>query len=85
MTRMTATEARRQLFKLLDAVEGGDEVVLERRGVRFRLTLDRRDRAEEVLPESPLVVTDPDILDAEWGWKTDAHGQLVFALRDRSD
>lgn len=84
MTRMTATEARRQLFKLLDEVEKGEEVVLERGGVRFRLTMDQKRKTAVETPESPLIVKDPDFLDRDWTWKTDDEGQLGFVERDPS-
>ena len=77
MTRLTATEARRQLFKLLDAVERGEDVVLERAGVRFRLTLDAKPGTEQA-PSSPLIVEDAALLDGDWSWRTDAQGDLVF-------
>lgn len=80
MKRVTATEARRRLFQLLDAVENGEDIVLERSGVRFRLTLDKaRERAED--PGSPLIVDDPALLEGDWTWQTDEDGQLVFQSR----
>lgn len=84
MTRMTATEARRQLFKLLDAVEQGEDVVLERGGVRFRLILEQGARSVAELPTSPLVIRDLEILEGEWTWKTDERGQLVLETREPS-
>lgn len=36
MIRYAASEARRELFRLLDSVENGEEVILERKGIRFR-------------------------------------------------
>jgi hypothetical protein len=78
MPRHTATEARRELFRLLDSVERGDEVILERRGVSFRLILDAETPILEVGP-CPLRVRDPALLEGEWSWETDIDGQLIFA------
>ena len=77
MTRTTATEARRRFFELLDAAERGEAVVLERRGVRFRISLDRAASAAVPRP-SPLVVADPALLEGTWSWKTNSEGELTF-------
>ncbi|MEE2775715.1 MAG: type II toxin-antitoxin system prevent-host-death family antitoxin [Acidobacteriota bacterium] len=82
MVRVTATEARRRLFKLMDAVERGEEVTLERRGVRFRLALEAHGPSPEI-PSSPLRILDPDLLDGEWTWQTGEDGELVFRSRRR--
>lgn len=79
MTRCTATEARRGLFRLLDAVESGEEVIVERRGARFRLTL-ATDETSDPGP-SPLVIRDPELLSGEWTWVADERGELQFQAR----
>jgi len=76
MARYTVSEARRQFFQLLDAAERGEEVVLERKGVRFRLVTDVPGHAESA--PSPLVVDDPGVLSGQWTWVTDEQGQLQF-------
>jgi hypothetical protein len=83
MLRATATQARKDLFRLLDAVERGEEVVLERRGVRFRLSReDSPALASEVAEPRPrLLVQDPAVLSGEWTWAADEDGQLVFVAR----
>lgn len=47
MTLLKASDARREFFRILDAVEGGEEVVLERRGVRFRLVMEEKEPARK--------------------------------------
>jgi hypothetical protein len=81
MPRVTATAARRNLFHLLDAAEKGEEVILERRGARFRLSLDPPSRQE--IPPSPLIVEDPDILSGDWTWRAETDGELTFTPRRR--
>jgi hypothetical protein len=79
MGRYTASEARRLLFRLLDAAERGEEVILERRGARFRIELDHPDDVE--IPDSPLVVEDPALLDGQWAWTSDEDGNLHLRTR----
>lgn len=66
MARFTATEARRQFFQLLDRVERGESVVLERKGLRFRLILEP-EVSEEAHQAAPFVV-DEALLEGEWTW-----------------
>ncbi len=80
MSRHTASEARRKLFHLLDSVEQGDTVILERKGVQFRLSLVQEPRLTEPQP-SPIRVLDRSILDGDWSWEADANGELSFAPR----
>jgi hypothetical protein len=81
MSRVTATAARRNLFHLLDAAEKGEEVILERRGTRFRLSLEPPSR--EAIPSSPLIIEDPDVLAGDWSWRADSKGELAFEPRRR--
>ncbi len=76
MTTFTATQARQQFFQLLDAAEDGGNVVLERRGTRFRLVCEAPKKAAE--PDSPLVIQDPALLSGNWTWSADDDGQLSF-------
>ena len=79
MARYTASDARRQFFHLLDAAEKGEEVVLERHGVRFRLVLDGLPADES--STSPLIIKDEEVLSGNWTWGTDEEGHLEFRPR----
>jgi hypothetical protein len=73
---VTATEARKDWFRLLDDVAAGEVVVIERGG--RLLELRRREAAPE-LREAPdysdvLRVPDADAADA-WGWQWEGPGQ----------
>jgi hypothetical protein len=81
MIRYTASEARRELFRLLDSVEKGEEVILERKGIRFRLLLDRVSKDEEK-PVKRLEVVDREVLSGQWTWAADRDGQLHFQARE---
>jgi len=76
MARYSASEARRQFFELLDAAERGEEVILDRKGIRFRLVVEPNQVVEP--PTSPLIIDDPDVLSGEWTWVSDGRGQLQF-------
>ncbi len=80
MTKVTAAAARSQLSHLLDVAEQGEEVVVERRGVHFRLVLDVPSR-EQIQP-SPLIIDDPEVLAGNWTWRSAENGQLVFQARE---
>lgn len=79
MTRVNATEARQEFFRLLDAVEKGETVVVERKGTRFRLSLIPAEH--ETSATSPVQVHDPEVLAGNWTWVGDADGQLQFRAR----
>ena len=81
MTRINASEARQEFFRLLDAVESGEAVIVERKGARFRLSLVPPEPAEA--PASPVLVNDPDVLSGNWTWVGDKEGHLQFRPRRR--
>ena len=82
MTRVTANVAREQLPRLLDAVEHGEEVVVEREGREFRLSLvSDSSPARRV---SPLIIDDPDVLSGDWTWTAGEDGRLHFQPRHQA-
>ncbi len=81
---VTASEARRNWFRLLDEVAQGEVVALERHGKRIVL----RSEDEEATPsEAPdyralLQVPDADAVD-RWSWEwAGPEGELSFRTRD---
>ena len=82
MARYTTAEARRELSRLLDAAEKGEQVLVERRGVRFRLVLDKTSKGRPK-PRKSLAVSDREVLAGEWTWAADSDGQLHFQARKR--
>jgi hypothetical protein len=79
MTQIKASEARQEFFRLLDAAEKGEAVIVERKGTRFRLTLVPPEAIET--PTSPVLVEDPEVLSGNWTWVGDPEGQLQFRPR----
>ena len=81
MKRYTSSQVRERLSDVLDAAERGEQVVIERRGVRFAI------RAEVSAPPArrrrPLVdIVDPAVADGEWTWTWRSRG-LTFTPRRR--
>lgn len=83
MPRSTTAAARRQLAHLLDSAERGEEVIIERRGVRFNLVAEP-DMTPYGKPSSPLQILDPALLDGDWSWEPDECGQLQLSTDKKS-
>ena len=71
MKRMTATEVRKQWFRLLDEVAEGEVVLIERDGARLVLKVaDPRESPK--VPDYQGLIRVPDADDADqWGWEWD--------------
>jgi hypothetical protein len=79
MTMMKAIEAQKDLLRLLDAVEQGEEVVVEHGGQRFRLSLVLPATTKKL--SSPLIIEDAEVLSGNWTWVSDQEGRLQFRAR----
>jgi antitoxin (DNA-binding transcriptional repressor) of toxin-antitoxin stability system len=72
MKRVTATEARKNWFRLLDEVAEGEVVLIERGGARLRLSLAEPADPSEKIPDYRGLVHVPDVDSADqWGWEWD--------------
>jgi antitoxin (DNA-binding transcriptional repressor) of toxin-antitoxin stability system len=77
--RYTVAQARERLAEALDSAERGDPVVIERRGVRFRLDAVRP--ARRSARRKPLIESlDPALESGQWSWGWEA-GALSFSVR----
>jgi hypothetical protein len=88
MKRVTASEARKHWFRLLDEVATGEVVVLERKGKR--LVLRREDSGRARVGGKPsayrLLLHVPDAAQADrwtWEWKADGKGLNPVARKAR--
>ena len=82
MKRYSAAEARARFSRALDSAEAGAAVVIERRGVRFRLS--RESAPEATRRRAPLLeIVDPAVERGEWTWSPTPRG-LRFAPRRRA-
>jgi hypothetical protein len=72
MKRVTATEARKNWFRLLDEVVEGEIVLIERDGARLRLALAESVELSERIPDYQGLIHVPDSDAADqWGWEWD--------------
>lgn len=84
MSHHSATEARRLFFRLLDAVQRGEDVTIERDGARFRLVSADDAPTDDALT-APFTRVDSAVLDGNWTWAADEDGQLQFRVAEESD
>ena len=84
--RVTASDARRRWFELLDEVADGEVLVVERKG--RRLVLRREDaaaRAPDPVPTYRDVLRVPDLDQADrWGWVWTGPGRPLRLVRRRN-
>ena len=82
MKRYTSSQVRERLADVLDAAERGEEVIIERRGVRYFVRAERAKPARRT--RKPLIRTlDPGVAAGEWTWAWKADG-LTFSSKRRS-
>jgi hypothetical protein len=75
--RYTVAQVRQRLAEAFDSAERGEAVVIERRGIRFRLEADRprrRSRSRPVVIDS----VDQAVEEGRWSW-TWRRGALHFS------
>ena len=79
MKHMKVAEARARFGEILDEAEKGTPVVIERRGVRFRLVAERQ-RPSTGSKAAVFDFVDPAVVAGQWSWKAGATG-VTFAPR----
>jgi hypothetical protein len=86
MKRMTATEARKNWFRLLDEVVEGEVVLIEREGARVMLKLVEQGESRAEIPDyrGLIEVPDPDELD-QWGWEWDGSPEGLRPRRTETE
>lgn len=68
--RVTATEARKNWFRLLDEVADGEVVLIERDGARLVLSLAEQAEPSAKIPDYHGLIRVPDANTADqWGWE----------------
>ena len=82
MGNMKVAEARARFGEILDAAEKGLPVVIERRGVRFRIVAES-DRPSAAAREASFEFVDPAVTSGQWTWRADAARGMQFAPRKR--
>jgi antitoxin (DNA-binding transcriptional repressor) of toxin-antitoxin stability system len=72
MKRVTASDARKNWFRLLDEVAAGEVVVIERNGERIVLRREPAARRTRQLPDYSAILHVPDADSADsWSWEWD--------------
>jgi antitoxin (DNA-binding transcriptional repressor) of toxin-antitoxin stability system len=80
--RVTATEARKNWFRLLDEVVEGEVVLIERDGARLVLKLVDQGEAAERVPDYRALIRIKDVDEAdEWGWEWDGSSEGLHPRR----
>ena len=82
MGNMKVAEARARFGEILDAAEKGLPVVIERRGVRFRVVAEA-DRPAAAPRGAAFHFVDPAVTSGQWTWRADAARGMQFAARKR--
>lgn len=84
MKRTTASDARRNWFRLLDEVAAGEVVVIERNGRRIRIESVPDDAEDDAVPDYTGILRAPlDVEEADrWGWDWDEEGGLLPVERE---
>jgi hypothetical protein len=79
--KYTAAQARQRLSEVLDEAESKQNVVIERRGVRFSVKVEPKVRARKA--RSHIAFLDPSVEAGEWTWEWTTGG-LALATRATS-
>jgi len=82
LKHVTASEARRNWFKLLDEASNGESIAINRNGQNLVLRLEPRKKREKT-PDYRKIIQAPDADNADkWGWKwTDRRGLTPVTKR----
>ncbi len=75
-------EARKEFSAILNLAEGGETVIIERSGSRFRLSREPA-VSKAAKTSSYFEVLDPKLNDGEWDWRTGESG-LELVPREQS-
>jgi antitoxin (DNA-binding transcriptional repressor) of toxin-antitoxin stability system len=82
MKRYTSSQVRERLADVLDAAERGEEVVVERRGVRYVIRAERARRSARNARQPMIEILDPAVAAGAWTWTLKSAG-LTFSSRRR--
>ena len=82
MKRTTASEARRNWFRILDEVAAGETVSLERNGRRILIVAAEESAEERAVPDYSCIIDAPDAADADkWSWAWRPEEDLAPTVR----
>ncbi|MBI2336040.1 MAG: type II toxin-antitoxin system Phd/YefM family antitoxin [Deltaproteobacteria bacterium] len=76
MKQFSATEARKNFFKLLDSAVEGETVTIKRKGIVLKLVPSRPQKTKKVSGYSPYIHSDVSKAD-QWVWHWDPNKGLI--------
>ena len=82
MKRYTSSQVRARLADVIDAAERGEEVIIERRGVRYSVRAERATPVQRTR-KSLIQSVDPGVAAGEWTWTWNADGPTFSSKRHR--
>ncbi len=86
MKRVTATEARKYWFRLLNEVAAGEVVLIERKGTRLLLKRAEQGEPSAQIPDYRELIHVPDVEEADrWGWEWDGSSEGLRPRRTGSE
>jgi antitoxin (DNA-binding transcriptional repressor) of toxin-antitoxin stability system len=74
MKRYSVSVVRERLSEALDEAERGEPVVIERRGVRYRLTVERAPAKRTTRRKPRIEVIDHEAFEHGWTWDLTKQG-----------
>ena len=82
MKRYTSSQVRERFADMLDAAERGEEVIIERRGVRYIL---RAESARRARPRRRSLIErlHPAVAEGQWSWELGPTGATFTDRRRR--
>jgi antitoxin (DNA-binding transcriptional repressor) of toxin-antitoxin stability system len=81
--RYTVATLRERLAEALDAADQGVSVIIERRGVRYRLTAEAASPKRAGRHSPRIDVVDPAVTRGEWTWQLTVDGLGFDGTRRR--
>lgn len=83
MKPYSASTVRERFSEVLDEAERGEPVFIERKGVRYRLTVERPAKRKKASPKPRIEVLDPAALENGWTWDLTTKGLRFRRLAKR--
>ena len=68
MKRYTVATVRERLAEALDEADKGVPVIIERRGVRYRLSVEQSRRSRKAGRKPAIEILDPAVAEGQWTW-----------------
>ena len=83
MKRNTSSQVRERLADVLDAAERGEDVIIERRGVRYVVRAERSTSSSRRARKPLIEFVDPAVTAGEWTWSWKPGGLAFSSKRGR--